>query len=166
MYKGLKIKGRYYSYLNVKKILYDFNTALRYSLDLISYDELRNYLAIRTRDSEDFVIPCEREIHSVMSGILSYGVVQFASNSNIEIVNIMNKLRSNLSNDTLSLIGNSPLIISLSNHLKGMIPALEQLSSDKMNLSEAIDKMMLIKIDRLVQMHRDVSTRAKNMLSV
>lgn len=78
----------------------------------------------------------------------------------------MNRLRGNLSNDTLSLIGNSPLIISLGNHLKGMIPALEQLSSDKMNLSDAIDKMMLIKIDRLVQMHRDISTRAKNMVSV
>lgn len=166
MYEGLKVKGRYLTFLGVKNQLVHFSTALRYSMQMISYDELRNYLAKVTSNTEDFVLPPREAIHSVMSGILSNGVVQLASNSNVEIVNIINKLRSNFGNDALSFMGNSPLIIGISNHLNTSLTTLRELVESKVGLIDAMDKMVLYKTDRLVQLHRDVSARASNLNTV
>lgn len=148
------------------KTLYDFNTALRYSLGLISYDELRNYLAQRTRLSGDFVLPWEGSTRSVMNGILSYGMARMAQNSNLEIINMMNSLRKFLGNHALNLMGCSPLIMGMFNHLLASQTVLEQHGEAGKPLIESIDKMVMYKVDRLVQMHRDISTRAKNLSTV
>jgi len=166
LYDGLKVNGRWWTYSKAYKSLYDFNTAVRYSFGLISYDELRNFLAIRTHRSGDFILPWEGSIHSVLNGILSYGMVQMAMNSNMEITKILNSLRAFLGNEALGLLGCSPLILGIYNHLTSSQTVLQQAGDEGRPLIESMDKFVMYKVDRLVQMHRDVSTRAKNMAFV
>jgi len=89
-----------------------------------------------------------------------------AMNSNMEITKILNSLRAFLGNEALGLLGCSPLILGIYNHLTSSQTVLQQAGDEGRPLIESMDKFVMYKVDRLVQMHRDVSTRAKNMAFV
>jgi len=52
-------KKRIYSSYKMRKLLYDFNQAIRYTFDLCTLDELRSYFAHKFKNSE-IVVPGDK----------------------------------------------------------------------------------------------------------
>jgi hypothetical protein len=64
--------------------LYDFSHALRYSFNLLSYDELRSFIAYKFKDSL-LQVPGEERIPLFLKDLFSIGLVREVAQSKFDI---------------------------------------------------------------------------------
>jgi hypothetical protein len=165
LFNGFKIGRRYYTPFLIRKKLDIFYTSLRYALGLASYDELRKFFMERTIHNEDFVFPAEGEFPKWIKGFLSQGMAEVALKANQEGMDIANRLHKHYKEVGLDVntLGDHPLVHGIFNAVQGSIDAINSFGENNVPLIDTLEQVVLLKVDHLVSLHRNISDRTANL---
>nr|QJQ28893.1 RNA-dependent RNA polymerase [Botrytis cinerea mitovirus 4] len=165
LYKNLPLGKRRMSYNQVYKLLYDYHHAMRYSLNKITYDELRAYLCSKCKE-DSFVLPYESISLHFMKLLLSGGMVSEAEKVSrfilSEYTKIENKFKDSYSD--LNILSGYPLLNGYYNHLQSMQGKILDWEKDpNVTLVDSALSLRIEKFDKISSMNRDKSVRVSTL---
>ncbi|AGC24233.1 RNA-dependent RNA polymerase [Sclerotinia sclerotiorum mitovirus 4] len=167
LYNKLPFGKRRNSFNQMHKMLYDFHHAMRYSLDKLTYDELRAYLCNKARE-DSFMVPGNNIILHFMKLLLSGGMVSEAEKVSRQILSeytrIENKFKT--SYDDLNVLSGYPLLNGYYNHLSSMKDKIIKWENDpNTTLIDSALSLRVEKFDKIANLHRNktesISTLSK-----
>lgn len=140
-YNKMKVRGRYLGKSYILNTLNVVSTGLRYSKGILTYDELRNFLAQQYKDSADLVLPCGDEIFKLFKDIVSHGMISGVQSASSKLLRIVPTLKSLLSEE---LLREGPLVKGIISSIQESFTQLVKFQDDEVTLYEAIDGISFI----------------------
>jgi hypothetical protein len=152
----------------MNRFLSDFNHAIRFTFNKLSYDELRSYIAHKLRNSEA-VVPNEQEVPSFLKGLFAIGMIREATNSRFQMLdsirmfdnyflNFIKKSRK-LQKEIKTFVKFYPLFIGYKNKIDNSVKLIDEFLSKPLDLKNQHDMLGLEfdAFDAIVMMHREKS---------
>nr|WLK77421.1 RNA-dependent RNA polymerase [Suillus luteus mitovirus 4] len=156
LYSNLPYSKRIKSFRSMYKLLYDFHHAIRYTFNLITYDELRAYLSYKTKEST-FNCPPESLIPSFMKATLSEGMVGEAVSSN-KVLEAFKSLENKFNDlEDINVLKDWPLIHGYYNHLRNLKGHIKDYNDESVTLLDSAMALRINHFDKIVNMHRNKS---------
>nr|WKR37717.1 putative RNA-dependent RNA polymerase [Leptosphaeria biglobosa mitovirus 1] len=149
LYKGIKVSNRVKSKSTIIKLLYDFHHSIRFSFNLLSYEDIRKYLNNKIVIEEFNVWP-ESLIPYKLREILSYGMVPQAESLKTNISKQMNVLRES-KNIPIHLLVDWPLTYGFKNHIESMTNLIEGFVNKTSQLLDIISHLRLNNLDGIMK---------------
>jgi len=144
----------------INRVLYNFDFAMRYSHNLVNYEEIRTWLCKNSPDW--YQIAGQGEVYSEMNRVLSKGLVKMAYDSSIKTINIYNNLIAYYKTcglTDLHQLKSSPLVNGIYNHLLDLKMKTDKIEQvDSVNLLDFISSFTFINVDQLVAFRRNLKT--------
>jgi hypothetical protein len=163
----------------MRKYLYDFSHAIRYTAGLVSYDELRSYIAFKLRNSLAMV-PNEERIPLFLKDLFGVGLVGEAAYSRLKIftsiykfdhffneyIKTQKKLLIFDKDAVKGLVSSSPMFISYINKIQKSCHLIDDFLAKPTNvdLQDVLMKVQYEDFDKIRLMHRD-KTRYVDVIS-
>lgn len=161
LYSNLPRGKRISSFNSIRRSLYDFHHAMRWSTGLMTYDELRSYMCHKVR-KDDFIFPPSSIVPHWMRQLLSEGLVDEAQKVSTGVMNEYEKFENKFktSHDDLNVLSQYPLIHGYYNHLVSMKSKIQDYRADNVTLLDSALSLRIEKADKIVNMYRN---KAQNM---
>nr|UEP19808.1 RNA-dependent RNA polymerase [Sclerotinia sclerotiorum mitovirus 45] len=160
VFKGIKIRKRFISHSSLKCQIEDMIFVIRYSLKLVSYQEIRNYL-LKHIKIDELLIPKEDQVHGLIRGILCLGLRLVAERSGTDLTRFYKKFESHFRKGDfdLSNLRYHPMVLAVYNKVSGMKRTLQRVRQmSDMDLVDAMSSMRIDSPDKLVSNLRNSST--------
>jgi len=160
-------KNRNYSYYKMKKLLYDFNQAIRYTFGLSTLDELRSYFAHKFKNSE-IVVPGDKWILLYIKELIAMTLVKEIALARLDMAYnwrsfsaYFYKLMWGINEKEFSIdranLQAIPLYSSYSNHILRMKKVFKLFESEKVDLMTICINVQMDNFDMISYMHRSKS---------
>jgi len=158
----------------MKRYLYDFNHTIRYSFQLLTYDELRSFICFKLKDS-NVIVPNEQHVPAFLQGLFKLGVIKEAYDSyntlmsNIEQLQNIYKQASVFGGegsrflfippDVQDLMMSTPLYIAFQTKVDTSLEILKKYwKNDQFIIDDVftdLDMLRMEDVDKLTKMYRD-----------
>lgn len=176
VYNGLKINNRFLTSNLIHNSLYFFVAALRYTHGLLTYDELRKFIAEQSVNNADLVVPPQDVIPSFMKDVLSGGLTDLAYSSSNSALQFSNKIKAHFTEKGLTEISEltvSPLYNGCLNHVQRVVDTLSTFKLDEPQndyletsgqmLIDSMDNLIFLQADKLMSQFRNSSEKVNQL---
>jgi len=156
LYSNLPRGKRVSSFSSLRRSLYDFHNAMRWSTGLMTYDELRAYLCSKVR-KDDFIVPPSNLVPHWMRQLLSEGLVDEAFNVSKNILTEYDKFENKFKDKypDLNVLSQYPLIHGYVNHLRSMKSKIQDYRDSNVTLLDSALSLRIEKADKIVNLFRN-----------
>jgi hypothetical protein len=160
-------KKRFYTSYKMRKLLYDFNQAIRYTFNLCTLDELRSYFAHKFKNSE-IVVPGDKWILLYIKELIAMTLVKEVALARLDMAYnwrsfsaYFYKLMWGTNEREISLDRTNfraiPLYTSYENHMLRMKKVFKLFESNKVDLMTICLNVTMDNFDMISYMHRSKS---------
>jgi hypothetical protein len=154
LYNKLLIGKRRKTSNTIKRELYDFHHSIRYSFNLLTYEEIRNYLINKFGKIDEFVVWPEDLIPLKLKEILSHGMVSHSLSLSKEISSQYLSVQK-LESYGKDLVKLWPMIHGFKNHVERLETLINSFIDNNLSLVELVSDFRLQNLDGMLAKRLD-----------